>query len=98
MTMNPMSGARGAAEAARTRTTADVNSAMNGRSGNMDNAKGGYGRVKAKDTSHSPGTAAGESSLSSAVGELHKQHPHPYSDHGPFRSHTAQPDGDGAKK
>lgn len=64
----------------------------------MDNSKSGYGRVKAKDTSHSPGTAAGESSLSSAVGELHKQHPHPYSDHGPFRSHTAQPDGDGMKK
>lgn len=61
-------------------------------------SKSGYGRVKSPDTKHSPGTAAGESSLSGAVAELHKQHPHPYTDQGPFRTHTAQPDGDGMRK
>ena len=64
----------------------------------MDKSGSGYGRVKAPDTKHGPGKAVGEDSLSSAVGELHRQHPHPYSDQGPFRSHTAQPNGDGMKK
>lgn len=58
----------------------------------------GYGRVESPRTKHSPGTAAGESSLSSGVAEIHKQHPHSYKDHGPFHTHTAQPDGDGRKK
>lgn len=31
---------------------------------------------KSPNPTHSPGTAAGDSSLSGAVGELHKEHPH----------------------
>ena len=88
----PMSGARGAAD--RMTGKGDSGMGLMGSSGKNGSSGKGYGRVKAADTKHSPGTAAGESSLSSAVGELHKQHPHPYTDHGPFHSHTAQPDGD----
>ena len=88
----PMSGARGAAD--RMTGKGDSGMGLMGSSGKNGSSGKGYGRVKAPDTKHSPGTAAGESSLSSAVGELHKQHPHPYTDHGPFHSHTAQPDGD----
>lgn len=78
-------------------TKANLPGAMKPTSG-TGGGKAGYGRNAAPNQKHSPGTAAGESSLSGAVGELHKQHPHPYTDHGPFRTHTPQPDGDGAKK
>lgn len=47
----------------------------------------GYGRETTPKTTHAPGTAAGDSALSSAVDELHKQHPHPYTEQGPFDSH-----------
>ena len=48
----------------------------------MKSDKAGYGNPKSGNQRHAPGTAAGESSLSSAVGELNRQHPHPYWDHG----------------
>ncbi len=49
----------------------------------MRSDKAGLGNnTKSGNTRHSPGTAAGESSLGSAVGELHRQHPHPYYEHG----------------
>lgn len=87
----PMMGARRTASAATENHSNGT--ALEGAS-RMKDSKEGYGRVKASNTRHAPGTAAGDSSLSGAVGELHKQHPHKYYDHGPHRTHTAQPDGD----
>lgn len=94
----PMRGARGLANSLAGR---DSPGGMKGAMSKMsmkEGGKSGYGRVKAMDTKHGPGKAVGEDSLGSAVGELYRQHPHNYTDHGPFRSHTAQPDGDGMKK
>lgn len=38
----------------------------------------GYGRNMTPKASHGPGGAAGDTSLSDAVGELHRQHPYKY--------------------
>ena len=91
--MEPMSGARKMADRVGNEREVDMPGAMKPTS-MTGGGKSGYGRNESKNTHHAPGTAAGESSLSGAVGELHKQHPHPYTDHGPFRSHTPQPKGD----
>lgn len=88
----PMMGARRTAEAAMEHR--NNGTSLEGGMRKMDEHKEGYGRVKTPATKHAPGTAAGDSSLSGAVGELHKQHPYKYYDHGPHRSHTPQPKGD----
>ena len=86
-----MSGARGTAARATgvgNEATADMKGAFS--SGKGGGGKAGYGATGTSRTSHSPGTAAGDSSLGGAVGELHRQHPHKYTDHGPFRSHEGR--------
>ena len=91
MTDHPMSGARGTAARATgvgNEAAADMKGAFS--SGKGAGGKAGYGATGTSRTVHSPGTAAGESSLSSATSELHRQHPHSYKDHGPFRSHEGR--------
>jgi len=85
------------ADAVGNERDANMSGAMKPTSG-TGGGKAGYGRNESGHQTHAPGTAAGESSLSGAVGELHKQHPHPYTDHGPFHSSTPQPKGSGFHK
>ncbi len=90
MTDHPMNGARGTAARATgvgNEATADMKGAFSSGAGG---GKAGYGAQGTPRHAHSPGTAAGDSSLSGATAELHRQHPHKYTDHGPFRSHEGR--------